>query len=140
MQFDGFNFRKSKTLGFRNPQAGECYIDGTPIPSSNCVFVKLADCPEVTKACWLSNGREYRIVSSEDCKKIPLRRHSLTNLASGPIKLDHDCYMATYHLYLAYDGKCYTSLQHSRELYFKIMKVAETEGKKVVEERYGLRV
>jgi hypothetical protein len=69
-----------------------------------------------------------------------LRRHSLTNMASGPIKLDHDCYMATYHLYLVHDGKCYTSVQHNRELYFRIMEMAKTEGKKVVEERYSCRV
>ena len=129
MKFDGMNFRLNRKIAFRDPQPGDVYSkdivgmdwEGRQIPDNYCVWVRLKDCPEVSRASDLKTGREYSIVSPKLCKKIiPITGHSLTNMAYGVPKVDHDRKLIVRHMYLAYDGKCYQAVFESSRAYLKV--------------------
>ena len=136
MQYKGYQFRVNKALGWRNAKNGDLYLDGEQIFPNYCVWMRLKDCPEVSRACWLSNGKEYSIVSPDKCDNIiPIVSHSLTNLGSGPYKLDHELKQAIGSVYLVYDGICYQAVHRSREFYRKFMEDYDERLNKYVSPR-----
>ena len=128
MKFDGFNFRLNKFIAFRDPQPGDLYskdllmnCEGEQIRDNYCVWVRMKDCPEVSRASDLRTGQEYRIVDPKLCNKIiPITGHSLTNMAYGVPKVDYYRKLIVRPMYLAYDGKSYQAVFNSNRAYLKL--------------------
>ena len=65
MIYDGEKYSKARKLGFRYANGKDKYVDGTIIPTSNCVFFKIRNPEEI----------------------IPITEHSNSNLACGITKI-----------------------------------------------------
>jgi hypothetical protein len=112
MQYKGYNFRVSKTLGWRMANPKTDFYTPSPIKNTRyaieanyCVIVKVNDCPRELKG-------DKLIYHAENIPCIPITGHSTTNMIYGipkEVARGFKVYIETP-IYLVYDGRVYTAI------------------------------
>jgi hypothetical protein len=132
MKYDGMDFQLARHLTFRAATESDKTLDGDPIPSNYVVFVPFSKCPEVGREK-LDTGLVRVVRDPKGVPGVPLTGHSLTNMAYGQWRKSNIPRWVwkqsngdrvkvwavtswTCPVYLAYNGRVYTSTIHRDKL------------------------
>ena len=85
MRFDGMNFRKSQTLGWRNSEHGDVNSRAEQVRPNEVVIVKIKDCEVYEEKDERGNiiRRAYKSKGAPQAVKLT---YTLTNMGYGPWK------------------------------------------------------
>lgn len=122
MIFDGMDFKRSLTLGWRNAHEGDLDEDGRQVENNHVVIVDIKDCETRQE---IRNGRPVIVWSAKNAPQCVKLGYTLTRMGYGPWKqhevkgqfrtvpglgvLFNGEKWKSCRVYLVHDGRVYTT-------------------------------